>query len=493
MTQIESDSNTLYHFFGQLIPYLAVSIVKIAAMVIALYVMDPLLATLALITIPLFVIMITRAFAKSRHLANIHYGKQKALTSRLGDVMNGLRVVKAFAHEKSESAIFKRLSSEKMRVNFEWAMHDAVVYPAIYSVLYLGMVFVWAVGGISVFHGRLSYGDLLTFVAYTGMVYSPLNFIINSVRRMSEAVNAASRLFEIAEAIPDVVESGTPRMMDSIRGEVEFRDVSFAYTKSKKTIERVSFRIEAGSTLGIVGRTGSGKSTLVNLLVRLYDVSDGEILIDGVNVKDMSFEQLRRNVAIVSQETYLFTGTIFENIAYSIKDASYEDVINASIEAGAHDFIVKLPDGYETRIGFGNRDLSGGERQRISIARALLKKPRILILDEATAAMDTATEQKIEHAIERLTGTCTTIMIAHRLSTLKSAERLIVIENGKMVESGTHSELMQREGIYHRLYTLQLEALRNIIADAGPDKDEVGADKPVHTPHRARRGGRMPR
>lgn len=469
MTQIESDSSTLYNFFCGMVPDFAVAAAKIIAVSIVLFIMDPLLAFITLLTIPAYVLMVSHAFAKSRRMANIHYASVKALTARLGDVINGLRVVKAFAHERYESQSFHKLSHNKTRIYFEWSMYDVVVYPAISFILYLGTIAVWAIGGMSVFRGELSYGDLLSFVAYMGMVYSPLNFIINSIRRMSESVNAATRLFEIADAIPEVVESEKPVMLDDIRGNVEFKNVSFAYTKSKKTIDRVSFNIEAGKTLGIVGRTGSGKSTLVNLLIRLYDVSDGEILIDGVNVKNMSFEQLRRSVAIVSQETYLFTGTIFENIAYSMKNATYDEVVNAAIEAGAHDFIMKLPDGYETLIGFGNRDLSGGERQRLSIARALLKHPRILILDEATAAMDTATEQKIENAIDRLSGSCTTIMIAHRLSTLKNADKLVVIEDGKMHECGTHKELIEKEGIYHKLYTLQLEALRNIMSDGDED------------------------
>ncbi|MBQ7821725.1 MAG: ABC transporter ATP-binding protein, partial [Clostridia bacterium] len=312
MTQIESDSSTLYQFFGTMVPDLTVAVIKVVAVAAVLFMMDPVLAFITLITVPFYVFMITRAFSKSRRMANLHYNKVKALTERLSDVMNGLRVVKAFAHERDESKHFHRLSSEKTGVYFEWSMYDVIVYPAISFVLYLGTVSVWAVGGMAVFRGEMSYGDLLTFVAYMGMVYSPLNYIINSIKRMSESINAASRLFEIAEAIPEVEESRSPVILDDIKGEVEFRDVSFAYTKSKKTIDRVSFKIEAGSTLGIVGRTGAGKSTIVNLLIRLYDVSDGEILIDGVNVKDMSFEQLRNSVAIVSQETYLFTGTIFE-------------------------------------------------------------------------------------------------------------------------------------------------------------------------------------
>lgn len=466
MTQVESDASTLYNFFSGMTPNLVVSVVKIIGITAVMLALEPVLAAVTVLVMPLYVFMMKYAYKKNLRIAMLHFLKMKALSAKLSDVLSGLRVVKVFAKEKAEGEKFAKMSKDKTDIYYEWTMYDTAIYTFIDFVLYLATVAVWAIGGMFVFRGRLSYGDLLTFVAYMGMVYSPLNFIIGCIRRLGDSMSAASRLFEIYDASPDVVEKENPVHIEDFKGEVEFRDVSFAYTKSKRTVENVSFKVAPGQTLGIVGRTGVGKSTLVNLLIRLYDANAGEILIDGVNVKDLSFEELRRNVAIVSQETYLFCGTIFENIAYSMKNASHADVINAAIEAGAHDFIMKLPDGYETRIGFGYKNLSGGERQRISIARALLKKPKILILDEATAAMDTLTEQRIEHAIDSLSGKCTTIMIAHRLSTLKSADSLIVIENGRVFERGTHAELLANEnGIYHRLYTLQLEALRNIISD----------------------------
>ncbi len=471
MTQIESDSNTLYSFFSEMVPHLVVAFVKIFAIIIVMLMMNPLLALITVIIVPVYVLMVTRAFKRNRRFWRVFFIKSRALNGKLTDVLSGLRIVKVFAKEADESCEFKNLSYGKMKSKRDRDMYAAVVFPAISFVLYLGTVAVWAVGGLSVIRGEMSYGDLLTFVSYMGLVYNPLNYIINSVNRMSECFNAASRLFEISDAIPDVVEPKNPVHIENVKGEIEFKNVSFSYTKAKKTIDCISFKIEAGKTLGIVGRTGAGKSTIVNLLTRLYDTTDGEILIDGVNVREMSFKQLRDSVAIVSQETYLFSGTIAENIAYSMKNATHEEVVEAAIQAGAHDFIMRLPDAYETRIGHGHKDLSGGERQRISIARALLKKPKILILDEATAAMDTATEQKIENAIEKLSGSCTTIMIAHRLSTLKSADSLIVIENGKLYEAGTHTELLEKEGIYHKLYTLQLEALRNIINDTGDESD----------------------
>ena len=241
-----------------------------------------------------------------------------------------------------------------------------------------------------------------------------------------------------------------------------FEDVGFSYTVGHPVLKNISFDLPAGKTLGIVGKTGAGKSTLANLLIRLYDPSEGRILLDGVDLKDLSFEYLRNSISIVSQDTYLFSGTVLENVRYANKNASLEEVLYACVASGAHDFIMKLPDGYDTKIGQGNADLSGGERQRLSIARAILKNPKILILDEATAAMDTRTEQIIQRSITALSKGRTTLIIAHRLSTLRDADELIVLDKKTVVERGTPQELLRQKGEYFKLYKLQLEALRTI-------------------------------
>jgi ATP-binding cassette subfamily B protein len=464
MTQVNNDSNTIYYFFCDGVPYFLVNVVQVVVICVILFVENPLLAFCSLITVPLFFILILKSYRKSMKLHAKTYSGARKLNSQLSDVLQGMRVVKAFSNEKNEIDRFGKTNKGAAESQKRQALFNRYVYPSLGLILYLGNIVALGLGGWMVITGYndFSYGQLIKFVAYVNMIYTPMYFFADMIDWSAASTNALQRLFEIYDTTPDITESENAITLDSVDGRVEFKNVDFSYVRNRKIINNVSFDVPAGNTLGIVGHTGAGKSTIVNLLMRLYDCDEGEILIDGINVKDLSFKTLYENIAIVSQETYFFIGSILDNIKYAKPDATHEEVIRAAKLSGAHDFIIKLPDGYHTQIGFGYKDLSGGEKQRLSIARAILRNPKILILDEATAAMDTETEQRIQNAITALTKDKTTIMIAHRLSTLRDADELVVIEKGKVAERGTHSELLSIEdGVYNKLYTLQAEALKN--------------------------------
>ena len=464
MAQVNEDANTIYAFFCDGVPYLIVSIVQVAVLVVLLFFIQPLLAFLALITVPIFFLLLRWIFRKERKLHARRYSNSRQMSGFLGDVLSGFRVVKAFSREQAEITRFEGKNKNLAESQKRLSLFTNYAWPLAGFLLHIGNIVAWGVGGWMVIrgYGNMTYGLLLTFIAYMNMVFDPLVFFTDFIDWAADCSNALQRLFEIMDAEPDVCECEDPKRPERLLGSVEFDHVSFSYQKGKKIIDDVSFDVPDGNVLGIVGHTGAGKSTIANLLMRMYDTDEGEIRVGGYPVKELALSTLYQNIAIVSQETYLFMGTILDNIRYARPDASFEDVVAAAKAAGAHEFIIKMPDAYHTRIGFGYKDLSGGERQRLSIARAILKNPKILILDEATAAMDTQTERKIQEALSTLIQGKTTIMIAHRLSTLRDADELVVIERGRVAERGTHSELLQKEdGVYKKLFTLQDEALKS--------------------------------
>lgn len=468
MTQINQDSQSLYWFFVDGIPYFLTNALQFIVIIVLLFTLNFRVSLIAVIPIPIYLVVRRFLYRLTRKIHAKNYSKSRSFNAYVSDVLSGNRVVKAFSHEDLEQKKFDYRSHAYADATYEGVIKTNLrIYPS--TLIYeIGTYVAWALGGYMVARSTLdgsyafTYGTLVTYISMLGMAHAPLNFFNNFSNQFSECLNAMHRLFEIMDAEPEIKEDESPVALDSVEGDVEFRNVSFEYLKNRRVINDVSFKVNRGETIGIVGHTGAGKSTIVNLIMRLYDVTEGEILIDGVNVKKLPLSFIRDNLAIVSQETYMFRGSIADNIRYAKPDATDEEVIRASKMAGAHDFIIKYPDGYNTQIGFGNKGLSGGELQRVSIARAILKDPKILILDEATAAMDTATEQRIQKAITEITRGKTTIIIAHRLSTLRDADRLIVIEDGKMTETGTHKELLAAKGDYYKLYKMQLDALRVI-------------------------------
>ncbi|NLC42904.1 MAG: ABC transporter ATP-binding protein, partial [Clostridiales bacterium] len=446
MNRVNQDATNIYWFFVDGLPYVIVNLFTFTGVVILMITLNLKLALICIAILPIAILMFRVLWSIFRRFHHKNWVYNSQLNSMVSDSVNGQRVIKAFAGENAEAERFAAVGGKQAAVDISAFNTSYTAFPLIYLFMFLGQVVVTAVGGNMVLQGEITLGTLLTFIAYLSMLYGPLEFMSWVSNWWARCVDSAQRVFEIIDAKPDVSDPEEPIILDRIRGDIELKNVKFEYDPAKPVLKGMNLSVRAGEMLGIVGKTGAGKSTMANLIARLYDVMEGTITIDGVNVKQLSLAQLRQGIGIVSQDIYLFIGTIADNIRYAKPDASMEDVIRAAKAASAHDFIMMLPDAYETRVGAGGQDLSGGEKQRLSIARTILQDPDILILDEATAAMDTETEAAIQKALFDLQKGRTTIAIAHRLSTLRDADSLAVISDGKVVESGTHKELMAKQG-----------------------------------------------
>ncbi|MEZ5650850.1 MAG: ABC transporter ATP-binding protein [Burkholderiaceae bacterium] len=467
MARIGSETDRLNLFLSLQLLDFATDLLLISMTALILFTIDPWLALATLVPLPFIAWMI--------HVVRdrLRYGFEKAdriwgeVTNVLADTIPGIRVVKAFAQEQRETARFRAANQHNVAVNDHvnrlWAMFS----PTVALLTEIGLLVVWAVGIWMVAHDQVTVGVLTAFLTYIGRFYTRLDSMSRIVSHTQRAASAAKRIFDILDHVSNVPEPVRPVHLSEVAGRIELRGVGFRYG-SRQVLRSVDLAIQPGEMIGLVGHSGSGKSTLVNLICRFYDVADGEILVDGVDVRSLPIAEYRRHVGVVLQEPFLFFGSIAENIAYGRPDASRAEIVAAARAANAHEFILRLPQGYDSLVGERGQTLSGGERQRISIARALLIDPKVLILDEATSSVDTTTEKLIQKALDNLVQGRTTIAIAHRLSTLRRASRLVVLDGGEIVEVGPHDELMARKGAYYRLYQAQLRQ-----ADAG---DEAGGD-----------------
>ena len=462
MSRVTDDATRVLDIFIDGIPQILPNLFTILFSLVFMFRENWILTITAIITLPPAIAISLRLRTVLWNYYSKDFQAARNMRARLNDNVTGARVVKAFGREKSEAEKLSLLNNVVGYTQF-----NSVRYLIKFTVITktastLSSVLTWTLGAcfvLGLLKPELSYGTLMTFTGYVGLIAGPAEFISNVFRWWTSSMNSAQRIFEILDAKPEVVESLSPVRPEKIRGEICLDKVSFGYEENREVLKNINLLVEPGKMLGIVGKSGAGKSTLANLISRLYDPTVGDIYLDGINLRDMAFEDVRRSIAMVSQETYIFKGTIFDNIAYANSSADKKDVLEASIASGCHDFICKLPDGYDTAVGTGGRSLSGGEKQRISIARAILADPKILILDEATAAVDTETERRIQQSLKTLTKNRTTLSIAHRLSTLRDADELIVLEDGKITEQGTHNELVRKKGTYYKLLQIQTKAL----------------------------------
>jgi ATP-binding cassette subfamily B protein len=398
------------------------------------------------------------------------------LHTQLNESLSGIRVVKAFVREDGEWNKFSQRNGELamsgMVADRWWYRSEAVVN------LFIGTapLINWGYGGYLVLTGDIKFGTLMAMQILLWQVYGPLQWFGQVNQWFSRAMAGAERVFEVVDAQPETYDQPDAIKLPVLKGDVKFTDVRFGYDKSNPVLKGINLEIKAGEMIGLVGRSGAGKSTTMNLLCRFYEVDSGTLTVDGIDVKDIALEDLRKHIGIVLQEPFLFNGTIAENIAYGKPGASIEDVIAAARAACAHEFIVQKPDGYDTQVGEKGSRLSGGERQRVSIARAILNNPRILILDEATSSVDVETEKRIQQAIGNLTAGRTTFAIAHRLSTLRNADRLVVLEKGQIVEQGTHTELMDKKGVFYNLVETQKQTSKALAEDVAFSEGDASAE-----------------
>jgi ATP-binding cassette subfamily B protein len=465
-SRVAYDSEVIQSLLQQVTGGFLLQIVQVAAVGAMLFTLNAKLALYTLIPAPL-VFVGSWYFWKRVHPKHYRFWDSSSKQAgMLTGMLSGIRVVKAFAQEPREYARFNRISGylRECRQNVDYS--TAAFSASMALIFSLGGLIVWYVGGREVLEGKMSLGALMAFLAYLAMFYTPLATLSQFTTWLTNFLTGCQRVFELLDTPVESTDPARPEPLPTVEGRIRFENVSFAYERHQPVLRGVDFEIAPGETIGIVGKSGSGKTTLVNLLCRFYDVNEGRVTVDGHDVRNLAARDLRRNIGVVLQEPFMFRGTIWDNLVYGLPSSDADQAITAAKAAQAHDFILRSPLGYDTWLGERGAGLSGGERQRLSIARAILFDPPILVLDEATSSVDAESEQAIQQALQALTRGRTTIAIAHRLSTLRDANRILAFDRGQLVEQGTHEELLAKNGQYAKLVRLQTQVSPHASIDA---------------------------
>jgi ATP-binding cassette subfamily B protein len=473
ISRMTNDSDRLEMFMVGAIPFIFSNILLFLGILVLLFMTNWELTLLVLLPVPPIIIAGRKIWNRMIRQWSRWGAKWSKLNAQLNESITGIRVVKAFNQEGREGDKFDEHNEAVREVSVDGERNWFVFFTITNFMMSFGAFFVWYFGGKQILNKEMTLGALIAFISYLWMMYQPLRWFGELYNFMLRAFAGAERIFEVIDTDAEKFGDDSAQPMPDVKGRVTFRNAQFGYDPGKPVLKGVDLDVQPGEMIGLVGKSGVGKSTLINLICRFYDPDRGSVEIDGVDMKEAKLEDLRSQIGMVQQEPFLFDGTVAENIAYGKPGAPFEDVVKAAMAAEAHEFIVRKQDGYDMKVGEKGGKLSGGEKQRISIARAILHDPRILILDEATSSLDTQTEKKIQLAISRLIEGRTTFAIAHRLSTLRSADRLVVMDDGKVAEIGTHEELIEKRGIFARL--VETQQATTAIMGVGGGKDDPAA------------------
>ena len=454
--RVMGDTNHVRGFICDCFCNMFSMLVTLVALAVLMLVLNWKLALAAFAFAPLIIIFARTFWPKIRRIYHHQHRRSDRIQNKLQDVLSGIRIVKTYGKERQEVEEFCRLNDKLAEVQRNNEIFFATFFPFLSLLLAFGTYLITYLGGMGVLEGGMTIGELMQFISYAGMLLGPLSWMSFLPRRIINMTTSLERIYDILDEKPEITTCDNA-VKREVKGDITIDNISFGYNSYEPVLDGLSLSVKKGEMIGLVGSSGCGKSTLINLIMRLYDVDEGKILVDGEDIKNLDVANYHSQIGVVLQETFLFAGTVLDNIRFARPDASMLDIIKAAKSANAHEFICRLPDGYNTYIGEKGHMLSGGEKQRIAIARAILGDPKILILDEATSALDTESEYQIQQAFERLRKDRTTFAIAHRLSTLRNADRIAVIDGHKIVELGTHNELLKLKGIYFGLVMAQLE------------------------------------